>query len=91
MSSITVRNLSDDVKAALKKRAKASGESLEAFLRRILQAEAAKPVRGEKDWAALIDEIREQVKALPPLKPGEKELQEIIEERRAASEYAGER
>jgi plasmid stability protein len=40
MSSITIRNLSDDTKAKLKRQAQASGRSLEAHVRGLLDQAA---------------------------------------------------
>ncbi len=56
MASVTVRNLEDDVVAALKRRAKANNRSLEAELRVVL----VRAVRGydAEDFLALADRIR---------------------------------
>ena len=55
MASVTIRNLDDDVVAALKRRAKANNRSLEAELRVVLDRE----VRGRttEDFLALADRI----------------------------------
>jgi plasmid stability protein len=82
MSSVTVRNLPEGVKENLALRAKQAGESLEGFLRRLLQTEAAKTDATE-DWPSRIRRLVEEAKSLPPLKPGEKDFWEIIEENRA--------
>jgi len=79
MSSITIRNIPEPVKDGLVRRAKASGESLEAFLRRLLEREA----RNRYDRDALrrkFDAILERIDNLPPLKPGEKDAWELTEE-----------
>ncbi len=56
MASVTVRNLDDDVVAALKQRAKANNRSLEAELRVVL----VRAVRGydAEEFLALADRIR---------------------------------
>ena len=79
MSSITVRNIPESVKAALARRAEESGESLEAFLRRLLQAEASS-APAKADWKEFIAGIRARVDALPPLEPGEMDAWEHSEE-----------
>ena len=55
MASVTVRNLDDDVVAALKQRAKANNRSLEAELRVVL----VRAVRGydAEEFLALADRI----------------------------------
>ena len=55
MASVTIRNLDDDVVAALKRRAKANDRSLEAELRVIL----TRQVRGQtpEELLALADRI----------------------------------
>ncbi len=55
MASVTIRNLDDEVVAALKRRAKANNRSLEAELRMVLDRE----VRGQttEDFLALADRI----------------------------------
>ncbi len=79
MSSITVRNIPEGVKAALVKKARRSGESLEAFLRRLLEREAEN--RFERDeLRRKFDAILERIDNLPPLKPGEKDAWELTEE-----------
>ncbi|MEM8987182.1 MAG: hypothetical protein AAGC95_10700 [Pseudomonadota bacterium] len=82
MASITIRDITDDVKAKLVERAKASGESLEGFLRRILSVEAAK-AQPAQDSAARFDELMEMAKKIPPPEPGEKDFHEYIEDLRA--------
>ena len=42
MAQILVRNIADDVKEALRSRAKRHGTSLEAYVRDVLQAEAVR-------------------------------------------------
>ncbi len=56
MASVTIRNLDDDVVAALKRRAKANNRSLEAELRVVL----VRAVGGQapEDFLALADRIR---------------------------------
>ncbi len=56
MASVTIRNLDDDVVAALKQRAKANNRSLEAELRVVL----VRAVRGydAEEFLALADRIR---------------------------------
>ncbi len=55
MASVTIRNLDDDVVAALKRRAKANNRSLEAELRVVL----VRAVRGydAEEFLALADRI----------------------------------
>lgn len=79
MSSITVRNIPESVKAALVRRAEESGESLEAFLRRVLQTEAAN-VAAKPDWTEFVAGIRARAEALPPLEPGDIDAWEHSEE-----------
>lgn len=70
MSSITVRNIPESVKAALVRRAEEQGESLEAFLRRLLQAEATQATV-RPDWKDFVASIRARVEALPPAEAGD--------------------
>ncbi len=79
MSSITVRNIPESVKAALARRAEETGESLEAFLRRILQAEAT-TVSAKPNWKEFVAGIRTRVESLPPLEPGDIDAWEHSEE-----------
>lgn len=79
MASITVRNVPEAVKEGLVRRAKATGESLEAFLRRVLEAEANSSDDTEelrREFGAILDRIDQ----LPPLPPGEKDAWELTEE-----------
>lgn len=69
MSSITVRNLPEGVKSKLAMRARASGESLEALVRGILQKEAGE-ANGEA-WGDLVRRLAEEARALPPSEPAE--------------------
>jgi len=46
MANLTIRNLDDEVAAALKARAKAHNRSLEAEVRQILTDQARRPWRG---------------------------------------------
>lgn len=79
MSSITVRNIPESVKAALARRAEESGESLEAFLRRVLELESSKdpaPDQFRLRFRAILKKLAE----LPSLEPGEKDAWELTEE-----------
>ena len=79
MSSITVRNIPESVKAALVRRAEESGESLEAFLRRVLERESGKepaPDQMKLRFRAILKRIGD----LPPLEPGQKDAPELSEE-----------
>ncbi|MFZ5619352.1 MAG: FitA-like ribbon-helix-helix domain-containing protein [Pseudomonadota bacterium] len=79
MSSITVRNIPESVKAALARRAEETGESLEAYLRRILEMESSKdpaPDQAKLRFRAILKRIEE----LPPLEPGQKDAWELSEE-----------
>jgi plasmid stability protein len=64
MSSITIRNVPDSVKSKLADRAEASGESLEAHIRRTLAKEAGETT-GET-WADLIRRLAKEASELPP-------------------------
>lgn len=60
MASITVRNLSEDTKARLRERASASGRSLEAYVRALLDQaanrdEGARSMRFPHDLMALVE------------------------------------
>ena len=79
MSSITVRNIPESVKAALVRRAEASGESLEAFLRRLLENESAKDPAPDQ-WKVRFRAILKRIGDLPPLEPGQKDAPELSEE-----------
>ncbi len=63
MASVTIRNLDDDVVAALKRRAKVNNRSLEAELRVVL----IRAVRGQtpEDFLALADRIAAMTPAGP--------------------------
>ncbi len=79
MSSITVRNIPENVKAVLARRAEETGESLEAYLRRILEMESSKdpaPDQARLRFRAILKKIEE----LPPLEPGQKDAWELSEE-----------
>lgn len=79
MSSITVRNMPERGKNGLDRRARATGESLEAFLRRLLEAEAGREENLkdiERQFAAILD----RVDRLPPLTKGQKGAWELTEE-----------
>ena len=79
MSSITVRNVPERIKVGLAQKAKASGESLEAFLRRVFEQEANRPNESDKmrDRLAAILARADQ---LPPLTAGQKDAWELSEE-----------
>ena len=77
MAQVLVRNLDDEVVERLKGRAAAAGRSLEAELRGILEAAAAKPSRME--LLAELDGIR--ARSRPP-GPGEPTAVEMIREDR---------
>ncbi len=64
MAQVIVRNLDDDVVAALKRRARRRGRPLEQELRDILTA-AARPTR--TDLLAEIDRIRAMTPPGPPI------------------------
>ena len=60
MTSLTIRNLSDETKAKLKKQAKTSGRSLEAYIRGLLDQAADTLPKPEKrafphDLIALVE------------------------------------
>ena len=78
MSSITVRNLPEGVKEGLVVRAKEAGESLEGFLRRLLETEAAKEPADARRLQ--VREVLRRIDALPPLPPGEKDAPELSDE-----------
>lgn len=79
MSSITVRNIPESVKAALVRRAEETGESLEAFLRRILEIESSKDPAPDQ-WKLRFRAILKRIEELPPLEPGQKDAWELSEE-----------
>lgn len=67
MSSITVRNIPERVKDGLVRRAKASGESLEALVRSILAKEAG--FEKKEPWRDLVDRLADEARSLPPSDP----------------------
>lgn len=70
MAEVRVRNLSDDVVHEYKERARRSGTSMEAILRALITAEAARPRR--ELIADLLDhqqKIRETCGVLPDSTP----------------------
>ncbi len=84
MSDFLVRKIPDATKAALKRKAKAAGKSMNDFVRETLVA-AAKPSK-EEAWAE-IDRIRAKIRArvahdLPDSTPG---IREDRDTRRATS------
>lgn len=79
MTSITVRNVPDRVKASLAQRAKSSGESLEAFLRRLLEREASQPDPTD-DMKDRLTAILARADRMPPLAPGQKDAWQLSEE-----------
>lgn len=79
MSSITVRNIPESVKAALVRRAEETGESLEAFLRRVLELESSKDPEPDQ-FKLRFRAILKRFEALPPLEPGQKDAWELSEE-----------
>jgi len=87
MASVTIRNLSDEVKAKLAARAKASGESLENYLRRLLAVEADRG--GEA--AALAQRFRDVIDRFQEVdRPaaGEDDFTDCIAELRARDRYS---
>ena len=47
MTALTIRDVSDDAVRTMKVRAAQAGQSLQAYLRRLIEAEAAKPTVAE--------------------------------------------
>lgn len=76
MASVTIRNLDDDVVAALKRRAKTNNRSLEAELREILSATVRR--QAGQDFLALADRIA----AMTPDGPRADSLDLLREDRR---------
>ena len=82
MAQILVRNIEDDVKEALRTRAKAAGTSLEEFVRDMLRAEA---VRSEPEFG-LGTRIINIVKSSPYEFP---EIPEVFEPGRPVLDFSG--
>ncbi|MFQ5959014.1 MAG: hypothetical protein ACE5LF_06560 [Alphaproteobacteria bacterium] len=76
MASVTIRNLDDDVVAALKRRAKANNRSLEAEVRHILSA----MVRGQSREEFLA--LAERISAMTPDRPQTDSVELLREDRR---------
>lgn len=77
MAQVLVRNLDDDVVERLKRRADGNGRSLEAELREILSAEAARDRRAEA-----MEELRAIRARSRPWQPGEPTAADLIREDR---------
>ena len=69
MAQLTVRNVPDDVAAALKARAGRAGRSAEAEHRRILE-DALRPTGGENFW----EKARRMAIKLPPGSPSSTDI-----------------
>lgn len=67
MSSITVRNLDDAVKSKLARRARATGDSLESLVRKILTREVGGST--DESWKALVHRLAAEARSLPPSDP----------------------
>ena len=61
MASITIRNLDDDLKQALRERAARNGHSMEEEVRRLISNAVAKPAKPKFD----IDEIKRKYSKKP--------------------------
>ena len=89
MASITVRKIPENVKDSLAQRAKAAGESLESYLRRLLAAEASRnSAQGVQE--AKFDQVLSRFRNLPPGKTDEPTLSDLIEENRSRDQPATE-
>ncbi len=76
MSSVTIRNLDDDVVAALKRRAKANNRSLEGELRMVL----VRAVRGEQPFDLARE--AERIRAMTPADRAQTDSVELLREDR---------
>ncbi len=76
MASVTIRNLDDDVVAALKQRAKANSRSLEAELRVVL----IRAVRGEQHFDLARE--AERIRAMTPKDRPQTDSVELLREDR---------
>lgn len=79
MSSITIRNIPESVKAALVRRAEETGESLEAFLRRVLETESSRDPAPDQ-MKMRFRSILKRIDQLPPLEPGQRDAWELSED-----------
>lgn len=85
MANLTIRNLPDDVRDALRVRAARRGRSMEAEVRQVLIESAAPEVRPAKgpteEQRAAMRALQARVRAMIP--PGVSLVDELIAERRA--------
>jgi antitoxin FitA len=82
MAQLTVRNLPDELVAALKARAAANGRSMEAEHRRILMEEFAKVEEKGRAVAAFLEKAAAFRARIGPLPPGEPDSTELIRQMR---------
>jgi plasmid stability protein len=79
MASLTIRNLSDDTKVKLREQAKASGRSLEAYVRSLLDQAAARPRVGTKAFPHDLIALVEPGEDIEPLIEEQDQEQPVIE------------
>jgi antitoxin FitA len=82
MAQLTVRNLSDDVVAALKARAAANGRSMEAEHRRILEEQLVLVEEKRRRLADFLDRAARLRAEVGPLPPGEPDSTELVRQMR---------
>ena len=61
MATLTIRNLPDEVRDALRIRAARNGRSMEAEARASLIEAAERPIPTESDWRALVAEVQAEM------------------------------
>lgn len=81
MPSVLIRSVPDETHERLKQKASAEGMSLQAFLVRVLESEAKKPIRGE--WAAEVERRLREAGAQPGDITPEQVVGTIHEQRQA--------
>lgn len=83
MASITIRNIDDDIKQALRIRASENGWSMEQEIRVLLEYAVSKNIRLKKQPLSFAERINERFKALDaddlvlPARQASRELPEI--------------
>lgn len=79
MASLTIRNVSDDTKEKLRDQANASGRSLEAYVRSLLDQAATRPRKGTKAFPHDLIALVEPGEDIEPLIKKQDEDQPVIE------------
>ncbi|MEN9503110.1 MAG: hypothetical protein RI964_2395 [Pseudomonadota bacterium] len=89
MATLSVRNLPDDVQAALRQRAARAGVSMEAEVRNILIRACTTPAVEREDLATLVKKVQYWTQQLPKMTAAPSKVDEFLamRKREAAQEW----